>query len=631
MPTLSIRMRLALVLLLIIGGAGAVQVGGYAMARSDVAALQSRSAALLELQDLVHELEESIGKQHDGVIDYLLTGHLKSLANYQDARTEEATLFGSSSAIVASFPEIASDLEAIRGATDAWRGQFLDPTVALVQAGRAEEARSVTNLDVGTAFYEAVLAADGAFDKSVTSLAAAAVGDMERIEADQATAFFLSLLAVLIGILASMWLLSRWIARPLGDLLATAHRVDAGEDVPFVAGRNDEIGRLGRALERMRGGLYGQAAEASVVNRFTELTAFVEADGDVARATLDALEELVKPDDGAIHISNRSKDRAVPEGSIGDVAPQVISLGQLANCPGVRRSSLYVTSDLAERLSVRCPIHPSTSGTLACIPLLALGEVVGAAHLHWQAVDALPLAVRGAVARITEHASLAIANRRLMTALQGMASTDGRTGLANSRSFDETLQDRLRARDPGDPLAVLMLDIDHFKDFNDRNGHPAGDQALRAFARVLGSAVRDGDIAARYGGEEFVVMLPGAAAADAVVVAERIRSQVEATTIDLSPGHRDQVTVSIGVAVWPTDADERVRLLEVADAALYRAKNSGRNRVVVAADEFAGRGAANGTAGGDTTGRAAAGEASPDGPSDDAGLLPQPIVLPRAG
>jgi len=305
---------------------------------------------------------------------------------------------------------------------------------------------------------------------------------------------------------------------------------------------------------------------------------------------------------------------------------QVISLGQLSNCPGVRRSSLYVTGDLAERLSVRCPIYPIAIGTLACIPLLALGEVVGAVHLHWQAVDAFPLDVRGAVARITDHASLAIANRRLMTALQGMASTDGRTGLANSRSFDETLQDRLTTRDAGDPLALLMLDIDHFKAFNDRNGHPAGDQALRTFARVLQSAIRDGDLAARYGGEEFVVMLPGATASDAAIVAERIRSQVEATTIDLSPGQRDQVTVSIGVAAWPTDADDRVKLLEVADAALYRAKNSGRNRVVIAGEEFTGRGESRGTTGG-----ASAEEAPPDDTSASAVLVPQPIALPRAG
>jgi len=610
MPNFSIRTRLVLTLLLIIGGGAAVQAGGYLSERADITALQSRSAALLELQDLVHELEESIGEQHDYVTDFLLSGRPDALAGYQKARTEEAEHFGSSSAIVASFPEVAGELQAIRDATGAWRSDFLDPTVALVQAGRQLDARSARNLDMGTAAFVAVAAADTAFDRHVASLSAAAVADMERIARDQATAFALSLLGALLGILAAIWLLSRWIVRPLGELLRTARRVEAGEDVPFVSTGDDEIGRLGGALERMRSGLFSQATEASVVNRFTELTAFVEADGDVARATLDALQELAEPNDGAIHISNRSKDRALPEGSIGDVAPQIISLGQLSNCPGVRRSSLYVTGDLAERLSVRCPIYPTSSGTLACIPLLALGEVVGAVHLHWQAVDALPLDVRGAVARIAEHASLAIANRRLMTALQGMASTDGRTGLANSRSFDEALQDRLTGRDAGDALAVLMLDIDHFKAFNDRNGHPAGDQALRTFARVLEATIRDGDIAARYGGEEFVVMLPGTTASDAGIVAERIRSEIEATTIDLSPGHRDQLTVSIGVAAWPTDADDRVKLLEVADAALYRAKNSGRNRVVVAGEDFTDRGISS---------------------APGADPVPEPIALPRAG
>jgi len=265
----------------------------------------------------------------------------------------------------------------------------------------------------------------------------------------------------------------------------------------------------------------------------------------------------------------------------------MVPLGQLASCPGVRRSGLYVTGDLSDRLSVRCPVYPVAAGTLACIPLLALGEVVGAAHLHWAEPDALPLDVRGAVARITEHASLSVANRRLLVALKGMASTDARTGLPNSRSFDEALQDALAARQGSEPLSVLMLDIDHFKQFNDRHGHPAGDEALRTFASVLRSAVRGHDVAARYGGEEFAVMLPGLDSDGAAMVAERIRARIEATLIELSPGHSDKMTISIGVASAPTDGAERLELLKIADAALYQAKNAGRNRIVVAGRQFA--------------------------------------------
>ncbi len=431
----------------------------------------------------------------------------------------------------------------------------------------------------------------------------------------------------------------RWVLGPLGVLLTTARRAEAGEDVMFRADRGDEIGRLGQALEHMRVGLSGQAAEASVINRFTELTAFVETDGDVARATLDALRELAAPDHATIHISNQSKDRAIPEGSIGDVATDVVSLGQLAHCPGVRRSSLYVMPDLAAPMSVRCSVYPEIGGTLACLPLIALGEVVGAVHLHWTDPDRLPLEIRGMVARIADHASLAIANRRLMIALQGMASTDGRTGLPNSRTFDEALETCLARRGEGDPASVLMLDIDHFKAFNDRNGHPAGDRALRAFAGILRATIRDGDVAARYGGEEFVVLLPGASTTDAVAVAERIRALTEETVIDLSPGHRDQITVSAGVATWPADGTDQVKLLEVADAALYRAKTMGRNRVVVAGSTFtprSGEGLGDGEAAvGD--GRATAGPsaveaiAEADGPAAAASELPPPVPLQRAG
>ena len=163
----------------------------------------------------------------------------------------------------------------------------------------------------------------------------------------------------------------------------------------------------------------------------------------------------------------------------------------------------------------------------------------------------LPLELHSSIARIVEHAGLAIANRRLMAALQGQASTDARTGLANSRTFDEAVEEALASRRPNESLAVLMLDIDHFKDFNDRFGHPAGDDALRSFAQILESCMRDNDLAARYGGEEFTVLLPNIDATRAVAVAERIRQRTESTILTLGPGMTARLNVSIGVATAP--------------------------------------------------------------------------------
>jgi diguanylate cyclase (GGDEF)-like protein len=347
-----------------------------------------------------------------------------------------------------------------------------------------------------------------------------------------------------------------------------------------LAGLNDRLATTNTRLEETSRNSAVVAKESAIVNQFTELTALTEDDVSLSVATLATLDELLKPDAAALHVSNRSQDRAVPQATLGEREAQVLSLHELGRCPALRRSSLYVTNDVSARLSFHCPVYPVESGTLACVPLVALGETVGAVHLHWAEPRELSLPLRLVITRVSEHAALSIANRRLLLALRGQANTDGRTGLTNSRAFDEALERLLANRADAEQVAVLMLDLDHFKEFNDRYGHPAGDEALRAFAHLLASSVRENDVAARYGGEEFAVFLPGLSADAAADVAERIRERTESTIIPLGPGLTGHLTVSVGVAVAPGDGVQRVMLLRAADDALYRAKLAGRNRVV---------------------------------------------------
>ncbi len=163
--------------------------------------------------------------------------------------------------------------------------------------------------------------------------------------------------------------------------------------------------------------------------------------------------------------------------------------------------------------------------------------------------------------------------------------TDGLTGLANRRHFDRTLaRDWERSRREGTPLACIMLDIDHFKHFNDRYGHMAGDDCLRAIAGVIGETVsRGGDFSARYGGEEFVVLLPGTGIEGAHLIAERIRAAVEERGIPHAGGPGRVVTLSAGVAVLTPGSrfPSAQSLVDLADEGLYEAKERGRNRVVV--------------------------------------------------
>ena len=174
-----------------------------------------------------------------------------------------------------------------------------------------------------------------------------------------------------------------------------------------------------------------------------------------------------------------------------------------------------------------------------------------------------------------------------MTRIEEAANTDGLTGLYNHRYFQERLEQELaRARQHDERLALLFADLDHFKAFNDRAGHQAGDEALRGLAGLLANELRRVDIAARYGGEEFAVILPDTGSWGAQEVAERIRRAVDQTSLA-----RDRVTISIGVAVFPDDADTGAALIDRADWAMYRAKRRGRNRIeTFAAEEGVGSG-----------------------------------------
>ncbi|HRD96054.1 MAG TPA: diguanylate cyclase [Rubrivivax sp.] len=180
-------------------------------------------------------------------------------------------------------------------------------------------------------------------------------------------------------------------------------------------------------------------------------------------------------------------------------------------------------------------------------------------------------------------AVLGVAVRKFRQAghLQSLASTDELTGLANRRALMAFADDAVvHCRRDARPLALLMIDIDHFKLINDRHGHPVGDQVLRQVAGVLTSALRGrGDHLGRLGGEEFVAVLPGAGLGDAQQVAERMRRAIEAT-VQTVPGEPLRYTVSIGVACARA-GESTGELLARADAALYRAKNHGRNAVVM--------------------------------------------------
>lgn len=192
--------------------------------------------------------------------------------------------------------------------------------------------------------------------------------------------------------------------------------------------------------------------------------------------------------------------------------------------------------------------------------------------------DGRLLAVVETLHDMTEH-------KQAQTVLEGLAARDGLTGLFNRRTFDDMLsREWQRARRDRRPLALIMLDVDHFKRYNDRFGHPQGDECLRQVANVLqASLFRPGDIAARYGGEEFVLLLPAADGDGAAQVAERVCVRLRQLALPHPASEHEIVTVSQGIASGTPDGEKTpASLLAAADAALYQAKHAGRNRFVIA-------------------------------------------------
>jgi diguanylate cyclase (GGDEF)-like protein len=227
-----------------------------------------------------------------------------------------------------------------------------------------------------------------------------------------------------------------------------------------------------------------------------------------------------------------------------------------------------------------------------CLPLLAQGEMLGILHLS----DGPQKSDKAGEARMLEKSRLAqiladniglgIANLKLRESMRNLSIRDSLTGLFNRRYMEEALlQEQHRTKRNDAQLAVIMIDIDHFKQFNDNFGHDGGDAVLRALGAFLKKQTRGSDIACRYGGEEFMLILSPSTVDGARQRAEKIREAAKLLSVSHANQDLGAITLSLGVAIFPDHASDSAAIAKAADVALYQAKCAGRDQVVMYAQK----------------------------------------------
>jgi len=342
--------------------------------------------------------------------------------------------------------------------------------------------------------------------------------------------------------------------------------------------------------------LLAQAARTNEHNahmqRLSELGRFLQTCEDMEEAQgllAERLPALLRSTSGAMYLMAASRNQLRRCVAWGERS--FVEFFEPHECWSLRKGQPFAQPGAGSASTCRhlqaCEV-PSPPGTL-CFPVASHGDLNGMLVLdpQSQGVD-LPDALLAQMRQTAlEQVSLSLGNLRLRESLRQQSIRDALTGLYNRRFLDESLSrevlraERRSPEQPDAPLAVLMIDVDHFKQFNDKFGHELGDRVLRSVAQTLSDTVRTSDLVARYGGEEFTVVLPNTTPQVALERAQALCDAVMKMPPVADGGNvHPPITISVGMACLPEDGQNADALVQNADAALYRAKRDGRNRVV---------------------------------------------------
>jgi diguanylate cyclase (GGDEF)-like protein len=480
---------------------------------------------------------------------YLMSGDRKSLNDYGEAleksRKAAKTLLKSSESIYFGAVTLAPAVQETTGKMEAWVASFAEPAIALKGAGDSRRISTLVRKASSTA----------------TSLALR--GAIESLRSHTSTAIKQSAgRALLLGRVALAFL-ALGLAILIFSGIALFRRVRSILD--SLRSHSEALELLAHWSERIQ---HSYSDEQAV----TTLASHVTKKLGMARATVMLREPISEELRVAADI--RTREGVPPaENKPANLCPVLVT-GQPIFCEH---------SDGVNPCA-NCALNANIRGGYLCVPLTAQGSVVGVVRTEGPDGKRMKLWTVQRIESLVRLTSITLNTLLSLGEAKQQATTDGLTSVFNRRFLDVFLHKQVQValRSKG-RISVLMMDLDHFKDFNDKYGHAAGDALLRAFANNMSGIVRDGDLLARYGGEEFTIVLPDTDKREAVIMAERVRESAMTVRLDILPNLPLPVmTVSIGVACLPENGNSVATLMQSADGALYRAKEGGRNRVETA-------------------------------------------------
>jgi diguanylate cyclase (GGDEF)-like protein len=468
--------------------------------------------------------------------------------------------------------------------------------IAAKQKGQEEVARQIIFGPEYERELERVSNLIGRFRYMLDERTQDAVEQAERASRQfRLTSEIMLAITALLFLFVLYFIIMRRVLRPVGRLSDVVTRLAAQDFAvePPEYSRIDEIGDMTQAIRIFReNALARQRLEAQrdadlamreLLARMTQRLQGCDAIDDVMNVVRLFAPEIAPGFAGRLYVHDARTETMTsacewrsPQGSA--------SKFRFNDCWALRRGQVHRPG--GTMIDVPCGhLHGEQAGASICIPLIGQGETIGLIYFEPCAESAGPLSESDEVylVLLAERVGLALANLRLHEALREMALVDPLTGLSNRRQLEATLKLHVENADQsGRPVSCLMLDVDHFKTFNDDFGHDAGDAVLKAVGGVLKHSVRGEGNAFRYGGEEFLLLMPGMGMEQARERAEGIRRAISALQLDHKGAPLGRITASFGLATYPAHGSGD-NLVSVADAALLRAKAEGRDRIVVAA------------------------------------------------